>query len=467
MSVTFRSGATSALAYASHTNPSVTAPSGVQNQDVVLMRCVTFGTAGGGAPAPTPSGFTAWPGTSGTGLVGTLSSFDNNSNFTMSLWCFYKVSSGSEPATYSVSQAAGSSAYECVTLVGADNTTPGQSYVSGNTTVSTHTGTHPDQTSSAASVTPTVNGSYVFITNGDNGDTTNNLSLSGWTNEIASPLVLGILSMFQAVAGATGSQSFTNNNSSSQNGPAWLTSTLVVNAAASGGGSFTASDTSTSGDSVTRALPLARSSSETSASSDSVSRSEPQARTAADTSASTDSATRSAQQFPRTSSDTSSSTDSAGRADSLPRTAAETSTSTDSAMRQTLTFARTAADTSASSDSATGGRANFVTTADTSLSSDSTSRQSIHFTRATSDTSLTTDSASSGPGPAPPAPPKICLPTSVNVLAYTSTADLTEYTSGGHLVAYNSTAELTEYESSAEVEPYESTVTVKTCGIGG
>ena len=105
---------------------------------------------------------------------------------------------------------------------GADTGTP----IGASRTSATGTGT----LSTAPSVVPTKDGSMVVVVSGDNGDTSNTLSIAGsnptFTAEIPSSVVLGVLDGTLTFAAATGNKSFTNNSAS---GNDWVTSMFVIN----------------------------------------------------------------------------------------------------------------------------------------------------------------------------------------------------------------------------------------------
>jgi hypothetical protein len=222
MSVSLRSK--SSLTYASHTDPNLTAPAGVQAGDVLFMGAVTFNTAGTAVTPTPPAGWVAIPGAT-SGMIGDMPLFGGHSTWDMRIWGWTKVSAGSEPATYSIAQAAGSSAYWIGAYTGVDNTTP----VPSGFTTNSGTGT----TSTALGVTPTVNGSEIIIVAGDGGDTSNNLSIAGttptFTAEVPTPVVACVFDGTLATAAATGDKTWTNNSVSLDS---WVTAMIVLNAAA-------------------------------------------------------------------------------------------------------------------------------------------------------------------------------------------------------------------------------------------
>ncbi len=210
------------LGYGSHTNPTVTAPAGITNGDILLLVAVTF-NASGTAPTPSPpAGFTAAPGSTGGLLVSAAVTGGDN----MRLFAWTKVAA-SESGNYSVTQAVGSSDYWMGDYTGGNSSTPMASGWTGNSGNS--------QTSTALGVTTTINGSRVVVVGGDNGDTSNALSIAGstptFTSEIAAPVVFGILDGTLTTAGSTGNKTFTNNNYESTYG--FVTGMLVLNAAGS------------------------------------------------------------------------------------------------------------------------------------------------------------------------------------------------------------------------------------------
>lgn len=210
------------LGYGSYTNPTVTAPAGISNGDILLLVAVTY-NGSGTAPTPSPpAGFTAAPGSTGGLLVSAAITGGDN----MCLFAWTKVAA-SESGNYSVTQAVGSSDYWMGDYTGGNSSTPMASGWTGNSGNS--------QTSTALGVTTTINGSQVVVVGGDNGDTSNALSIAGstptFTSEIAAPVVFGILDGTLTTAGSTGNKTFTNNNYESTYG--FVTGMLVLNAAGS------------------------------------------------------------------------------------------------------------------------------------------------------------------------------------------------------------------------------------------
>lgn len=102
----------------SHT-VSVNKPAGVVSGDLILIGITGYGTGGAGAPSTpsTPSGFAAVPGTS----AGTSAA----SGYTGSAW-FYRVSDGTEGASFSCTTNGGDVYIdcECAAYSGADTSTP-------------------------------------------------------------------------------------------------------------------------------------------------------------------------------------------------------------------------------------------------------------------------------------------------------------------------------------------------------
>src|SRR3954470_6509662 len=99
MAVAFRSG--SSLAYGSRTNSTVTAPTGIQNDDV-LVAVIAIG-ATTEAPDPTaPTGFSAVPGATTVDVT-------DASSFNLEFRAYYKIAA-SESGNYTFTHSAGNSA---------------------------------------------------------------------------------------------------------------------------------------------------------------------------------------------------------------------------------------------------------------------------------------------------------------------------------------------------------------------
>lgn len=108
------------LAYANHTNPSVTTPAGTALNDIVtLWFCIgSLGTP----PVPTPpAGFTAL---AGFPLAMSDVTIDNPADFTVRTYAWGKVAGGAEPANYTVTHAAANSSAYIWSTSGADIVTP-------------------------------------------------------------------------------------------------------------------------------------------------------------------------------------------------------------------------------------------------------------------------------------------------------------------------------------------------------
>lgn len=205
--------------YASRTNTTVTAPSGITNGDILLG--VLFTGATTTAPTATPpSGFTAVTGSPLVILDG------NGFQGRFAVWA--KTASG-ESGSYQFTHTSCSSQGVVIRISGANASatilTATRAYAGGGDSVST---------SIASSVTTAVDGSLVLIIGQDWADTSNNLSPpSGTTPTFSEHLDVTLTHVFSGVlatAGATGNKSWTNNVNASQS--RWQTYMLAIEPAA-------------------------------------------------------------------------------------------------------------------------------------------------------------------------------------------------------------------------------------------
>lgn len=204
--------------YASRTNNTITAPSGIQDGDILLLGGVVG--AATEAPDPTPpSGFTAVPLTTGTWPI------DNSDagSFNLEFRVWYKVASG-ESGNYTVTHSAASSQHWMACYSGGDTADPiGEATAQGGNS----------QTSTALGVTPTVDESMVVFASHDWGSLTNNLTPpTGSTptfTERMDTTVCYVADGVLTTAGATGNKSHTNNNDNAV--VPFAASLIVINAA--------------------------------------------------------------------------------------------------------------------------------------------------------------------------------------------------------------------------------------------
>ncbi len=198
--VAYRSS--SATTYASRTNTMLTAPSGIQNGDLLV---IVFDIGAASPPTPTPpSGFTALPNFSSPMAM-------TASGFTVNMYAWYKFAS-SESGNYTVTHASASSQGYIAAITGANTTTP----FSPNPTKNTGTGT----TTTATGLTTPYDTSLVMFISSDWGSTANNLtaptgSTPTFTKRMGSTTQSGILYVADGVlatAAATGDKTMTNNS---------------------------------------------------------------------------------------------------------------------------------------------------------------------------------------------------------------------------------------------------------------
>jgi hypothetical protein len=153
MAADFRSS--NSTTYASRTNTTITAPSGIVNGDVLLLYWLV-GVAGA-RPSPTPpSGFAA--------VTGSYPFTINDGSFFVDCFIWYKIAA-SEAGDYTVTHGTGTSQGFCSANSGGLNAQPVATTNSG-------TGT----TSTALSVTPVADQSLVTFIQTDWGSTANNLT---------------------------------------------------------------------------------------------------------------------------------------------------------------------------------------------------------------------------------------------------------------------------------------------------
>lgn len=205
----------SAVAYASHTSTTITAPTGIQNNDILI---IFFLLGASSPPTPTPpSGFSVL-----TGFPVTVT----NGGFSVSSYCWYKVAS-SESGNYTVTHSTSSSAAYMVAVSGGVTTSA--------PTATTNTGT--GSTTTMLSITTTNANSFIMAVNQDWGDFSNTLTPpSGSTPTFTSrlsELILFAADGVLATAGATGNKTMTNNNNGALGTP-WSGYLIKVEASTGG-----------------------------------------------------------------------------------------------------------------------------------------------------------------------------------------------------------------------------------------
>lgn len=200
--------------YASRTNTTCTAPTGIQDGDILFIWFIS--ATNPEAPDPTPpSGFASVPGYTVIDVT--------QSSFNAEAYQYYKVASG-ESGDYTVTHTAASSQCMMAAISGADTSSP----FTPAPTENNGTG----GTSTALGLTTSNNDSLVMFVGFDWGDTANNLTApSGSTptfteaeDTAISYMATGVL----ASAGATGDKTMTNNSTT---GAPWGASLVAFNAA--------------------------------------------------------------------------------------------------------------------------------------------------------------------------------------------------------------------------------------------
>ena len=201
--------------YASRTNTVLTAPTGIQDGDLLLI----FHIIGAGSlPSVTPpSGFALVPGPTFPVIV------TGDDGFSVGSRLYWKVAS-SESGDYTVTHAAATAQGWIVAYSGADIGTP----FSPDATSNNDTGT----TSTATGLTTLRDGSMVVFLEHDWGVTQNDLAVPTgttpiFTKEFGPSATFGIIFVADGVlstAGATGNKSITNNNTVSKPAVTYLVS---------------------------------------------------------------------------------------------------------------------------------------------------------------------------------------------------------------------------------------------------
>jgi hypothetical protein len=222
---TVANGGSTNIAYAARTNTILTAPTGIQNGDLLF---IYFDIGAASPPTPTPpAGFTVVPGFPVTNTLG---------GFSVTNYAWYKFAS-SESGNYTVSHASASSEGYIARYTGVNQTTP----FSPAATTSTGTG----GTSTATGLTTAQNGTMVVFLGQDWGDTANNLTgptgtTPTFTKEMGASTTTGVMYVADGVmttAAATGTKSITNNSTGSD---PWFAALVAIQPAA-GAGQITAS----------------------------------------------------------------------------------------------------------------------------------------------------------------------------------------------------------------------------------
>jgi hypothetical protein len=196
----------SSTTWASRTNTTITAPSGITDGDLLLL----FHVIGTGTP-PTqtpPAGFTALPGTWPQTIT--------ESGYSMAARAWYKIASG-ESGNYTVTHIAPAGAFGAcqgamVRISGADTSSP----FTPSPTVNLQQGLGGSEASTTfTGLTTTVDGTLILLFGWDWADTSNNLtpptgttpSFTERMDTTVSYVATGVL----ATAGATGNKTMANN----------------------------------------------------------------------------------------------------------------------------------------------------------------------------------------------------------------------------------------------------------------
>jgi hypothetical protein len=191
MAITWVSG--SNTTYGSRTNTTVTAPSGIADNDVLIARIVT--AASGEAPDPTaPAGWTQIGSTIDGGAGG----------FNLEARDYIKVASG-ESGDYTWTHSTASSQGWIGVFRGVDTTTPQDATATVNSAFDTATTT-------ATGLTTATDGAWLVFIGQDWAGTSNNLSPPTGMTERLDVTLTYVATEEIATSGATGNRSHTNNS---------------------------------------------------------------------------------------------------------------------------------------------------------------------------------------------------------------------------------------------------------------
>lgn len=215
-------GSISNTTYASRTNTTVTAPSGIQNGDTLFF-ALFVGRAGSYNTATPPAGFSALSG-------GTWPMQSNDTSFFASIYIWYKIASG-ESGNYTATHSSSSTQGVMWRVSNGDGSIPAS-------TTNVQVGAVADST--AIGLTTTNNGALIIVAGWDWADTTNDLAgPSGTTPTFTERLDVTLTGLWTgnlATAGATGNKTFANNSNTSSNRP-WFASMIAVEPSAGGSSS--------------------------------------------------------------------------------------------------------------------------------------------------------------------------------------------------------------------------------------
>lgn len=212
--VSYRSS--TATVYGTNTNTVLTAPSGIQNGDLLL---IFFAIGAASPPTPTPpSGFTA--------CAGSWPASVSHSGFTVDDYCWQKIANN-ESGNYTVTQASASTQGYIGAYSGADPSAP----LAPTPTLANGTGA----TSTATGLTTARPNSVVVFLEQDWGDNANNLSpptgstptFTKHAGETAQAGIIFAADGVLAAAAATGNKSITNNNVSGSGDP-WVAALVAI-----------------------------------------------------------------------------------------------------------------------------------------------------------------------------------------------------------------------------------------------
>jgi hypothetical protein len=191
MAITWVSG--SNTTYASRANTTITAPSGIANNDVMIARIVT--AASSEAPDPTaPAGWTQI----GSTIDGTAGGFNLEARD------YIKVASG-ESGNYTWTHSTASSQGWIGVFRGVDTTTPQDATATANTAFDTTTTT-------ATGLTTATDGAWLIFIGHDWAGNSNNLSPPSGMTERLDVTLTYVATQEIATAGATGNRTHTNNS---------------------------------------------------------------------------------------------------------------------------------------------------------------------------------------------------------------------------------------------------------------
>jgi hypothetical protein len=224
----------SGTTYASRTNTTVTAPTGIANGDILLGFILT--ATAGTPPTPSlPSGFSQ---------IGSTTDVSGAGGFVVrAVWCI-KVASG-ESGDYTFTHSSTSSQGWIGRFSGCDTTTPQDA----TSTYNSASGSAGNTTTTWTGLTTVTNGALLVAMEHDFGDSANNLSAPSGMTERRDTSIHYVATEVFATAGATGNRTHTNNNVGGGGNDAWQARLVALRPAT--GGAYTLDATTSASYAIT------------------------------------------------------------------------------------------------------------------------------------------------------------------------------------------------------------------------